>query len=264
MTEGEAWTAEVLAELRAARFTPLAWARFLARSFARARETRRTRPREHRQVLLLGAAGLAAWGGLALAGRPWLALAGAGWWLLVCLMVDWHLGMLDGLDRLGLANTLSLLRAGVVPVLPVLSPALLAAVLIPTGISDGIDGPIARARGETTRLGLWLDGGVDGFLLGAAAVGAARDGVLPVWAAALVIAKHALQWLVVAVAYFAGAEAPAREGFVSGKAPGLVLFAGLALAALHVPGAAVLVLVGVLGGLATFGLTVVRTAEAAR
>lgn len=141
---------------------------------------------------------------------------------------------------------LSILRAGVIPVLPVLPPALLAAVLIPAGVLDGLDGPIARAGGETTRLGHWLDGG----------------GVLPLWGAALVLTRHGLQWLVVAAAYFARARPPALDAVVHGKLPGLVLFVGLALAALHLPGSPALVVLGALGGLATFALTLLRSRPA--
>lgn len=262
MTAGEAWTRDVLHDLRARGYSPRAWTRFLAASFARARATRAERVREYRQTLLAGAAGLAAWGAVA-AIRPGLALAGAAWWLLVIAMVSWHLGMLEDdsgrpLHRLGLANLLSIGRAAVVPVLLVAPPALLAAILIPAGVTDGIDGPLARARGEATRLGVWLDGGVDACVLGAAAVGAARHGLLPWWAAALILGRHATQWLVLALVYFVRAAAPARNGFVSGRVPGLVLFAGLALAALRLPGAALLVSLGALGGFATFGITLVR------
>lgn len=264
MSEGEAWTAEQLAQLRASRYTPHAWLRLLACSFVRAREARAERRRAHRQTVAIGVVGVAAWIAVLAAGRPWLALAGALWWLLVALMIDWHLGMLeDPLGRrlagLGLANLLTIARAGVVPALVVASPALLAALLIPAGIADGIDGPLARARREQSRLGLSLDGGVDGLVIGAAAIGAARAGILPWWAAALALGRHLIQWLVVAAASFLHARAPARDGLVSGKIPGLVLFAGLALAALRVPSAPVLVLLGALGGLATFGLTITRS-----
>ena len=268
MTEGELWTEGLLAELRAARYTPPAWMRFLGRTFARASEIRAERRREHRQTLALGAAGVVAWGFVAVAGWPWIALAGALWWLLVAAMVDWHLGMLEDasghrLHGLGIANTLSILRAGLAPALLVASPAVLAALLVPAGITDVVDGPVARARGEETRLGHRLDGAVDGLILCAAAIGAARAGVLPWWAAALVLGRHALQWLVLAAAYFAHAKAPPRERFVSGKQPGLALFAGLVLAGLAVPGAVLLVAAGALGGLATFGLTIARSRPAA-
>jgi phosphatidylglycerophosphate synthase len=262
VTAGEAWARDLLEELRAHRYRRQAWVRFLAQSFARARATRSERAREHRQTLLVGAAGLVVWaavGGL----QPWLALAGTAWWLLAIAMVDWHLGMLEDesgrpLHRLGPANLLSLARAAVVPLVPVAAPALLAAILIPAGATDAIDGPLARARNEQTRLGAWLDGGGDVFLLSAAAVGAARHDLLPWWAAALVLGRYGLQALAVALAYFVRAQSPRRAASGSGRAPGLALFAGLALATLQLPLAAPLVALGALAGLAALTLTVVR------
>lgn len=262
MTAGQEWTREVLRELRAQRYRPTAWTRFLTSSFARARVTRAERAVGHRQVLRVGAAGVVAWTAVAVF-RPWLALAGAIWWTSALAMVDWHLGMLEDdagrpLHRLGLPNLLSLGRAAVVPALVVAQPGLLAALLIPAGLTDAVDGPLARSRGEQTRLGVWLDGGVDALVLSAAAIGAARHGLLPWWAAGLVLGRHVAQFVVVVLAYFVRATAPTRVGFVSGKAPGLVLFAGLALAALHLPAALPLFAAGAAGGIATFGVTLVR------
>jgi len=262
VSAGTDWTRELLRELRAQRYRPAAWARFLARSFARASATRRERRREHRQTLRAGAAGLAAWSAVA-PFRPWLAIAGALWWLLAVAMVDWHLGMLEDdcgrpLHRLGLANLLTLARVALVPALVAASPALLAALLAPAGASDVVDGPLARRRDEQTRLGAWLDGGGDGLVLSAAAVGAARHGLVPWWAAALVLARHGLQWLAVALAYFLRAEPPARDGVVAARTPGVVLFLGLALAALRLPLAAPLVAVGALAALGALARTVVR------
>jgi phosphatidylglycerophosphate synthase len=225
----------------------------------RARATRVERAREHRQTLLTGAAGLAVWA--AVAGiHPWLALAGTAWWLLAIAMVDWHLGMLEDesgqpLRRLGLPNLLSLARAAIVPVFLVAAPALLAAILILAGASDAIDGRLARARGEETRLGLWLDGGADALMLSAAAVGAARHDLLPWWAAALVLGWHSLQALAVALAYLLRARSPRRAASAWARVPGLVLFVGLALATLKLPLAGPLISVGALGALT---LTVAR------
>ena len=263
LAEGELWTREAVGDLRAAGFRPRAWRLFVAHSLARARLSRQDRPRAHRQTLGLAALGLAAWLVLALVGHPWLALVGATWWALVVVMLDWHLGMLEYVDGrrsvgLGVPNLLTLLRTAPVPVLPVLTPTLLLVALIIAGSADVLDGGIARFFGQETRLGAWLDGGVDGFVLGAAAVGAGRDGLLPWWAVAIVLARHALPWAVVATAWFAIAARPERSGVVSGKTPGAILFAGLVFACLRLPGASTLVTVGALGGLATFGLTLVR------
>jgi phosphatidylglycerophosphate synthase len=263
VTEGETWAEELLSELRAGRYRSRAWSRFLGESFARAHAVRRERRREHRQVLIVGAAGLTASVAVAPV-SPWLALAGALWALLVTAMLDWHLGMLEDNDgrplhRLGLPNLLTLVRAATLPALPVVPPVLLAMLLIPVGITDAIDGPLARRRGEETRLGAWLDGGVDTLVRSAAAVGAARHGLLPWWVAALVAGRYALSWLVVSLVYFVRARRPPRAGLFSSKAPGVLMFSGLALAALHLPGASTFVVAGAAAGLATFTLTAVRT-----
>ena len=257
MTEGEAWARELLTELQDGRFRPRAWLRFLRRSFERAAVRRRERGSEHRAALLLAAGGAAAWLAAGLAVLGWGAAAGAGWWLLVCLMLDWHLGMLerpDGrpLGRLGAANTLSLLRAGVAPALLLVPPVAAGALLFAAGVSDAADGPIARRRDEVTRLGFWLDGVVDTLVLGAAAIAAP----LPAWLVALVLVRFGLPWLAVGVAYFGRAQAPTREHAISGRFPGLVLLAGLVLALLGYPAGAWLVGTGALSGLGTFALTV--------
>jgi phosphatidylglycerophosphate synthase len=254
VTQGEAWARDLLEELHVHGYRPRAWARFLARSFARARATRAECAGEHRQTLLTGVVGLAVWAAVAVV-QPWLALAGTAWWLLAIAMVDWHLGMLeDGsgrpLGRLGPANLLSLARAAIVPVLLVAAPALLAALLLLAGATDAIDGRLARARGEETRLGLWLDGGADALLLSAAAVGAARHGLLPWWTAAFVLGWHSLQALAVALAYLRRAQSPRRAASTWARVPGLVLFAGLALATLKLPLAGPLVSLGALAALA--------------
>lgn len=262
MSDGEAWARELLRELRSGRYRLRSWTRFFARSFQRAHSVRNARRREHRQVLLVGAAGLAAWSAVA-AFRPWLALAGALWWLLVTAMLDWHLGMLED-DRgrpmhgLGLPNLLTLARAAVIPALPIVSPSLLVALLLPAGLSDAIDGPLARRRREETRLGVWLDGSVDTLVLSAAAVGAARHGLLPWWTAWLVVSRQAAPWLFVSLAYFIRAEAPQLRRVPSGKAAGLLLFGGIVVAALHLPWAVPLVVLGVAGVLATLAVTLVR------
>jgi cardiolipin synthase len=262
-TEGELWAEELLDELRRARFVPSAWLRFLSASFVRARHNRRRHARAHRQLLALAGVGLAACVSGAAPGRPLLATVAAGWWLLLLLMADWHLGMLerpDGrrLGGLGVANTLTLLRAAAVPLLPALAPIALGLAVLAAGLSDVADGWLARARAEASRFGAWLDGAVDGVLLSVAAVAAADDALVPSWVAALIVGRYLAPWLVIAGVYFASARAPSREGYVSGRAPGVVLVLGLALAALGVPGAAFVAAGGALGGLATFGATVVR------
>ena len=261
MTEGELWTLEVVAELRASRYGPRAWKRFVARSLARARLARHDHKRAHQQTLALAALGVAAWVAVALLGRPWLAVAGAAWWALVVLMLDWHLGMLEDARALGIPNLLSLARVAAVPALLVLPPTRLLVVLLVAGIADVLDGAIARAFGQATRLGAWLDGGVDGLVLGGAAIGAGLDGVLPWWAVALVVARHAVQWTVVAAVSLTASEPADVRRLVSGTIPGAVLFAGLALACLRLPGATAFVAAGSLGALATLLWAILRAVD---
>jgi phosphatidylglycerophosphate synthase len=263
LTDGERWASELLGDLRTARFRPHAWARFLRSSFARAKLRRLERPRLWLETIALLAVGTAAWAGIGASGRPGLALAGGLWWLGVCLMLDWHLGMVErpdgrALEGLGLPNLLCLLRAGLVPALPVLSPTALAVALTAAHATDILDGWLARSRDQVTRLGLWLDGAVDGIVLSVAAWALAGSGLLAKWAAGLVVARYAAPWLAVAMHYFARATAPSRAGHVSGRFPGFVALAGLVLAALGVTGGAELAGAGAVGGLATSALTLIR------
>ena len=265
MTEGERWAGELLAELRDARSAPAGWRRFLARSFERAAEQRRAHRRAHVQTVILGALGLTAWAAVALAGRPAVTVAGLAWWLLVVVMLDWHLGMVERADGsplpgIGAANAVTLGRAAVVPALPLLSPELTAAALAAAGASDMLDGWLARARDEVTRLGRWLDGAVDGFVLSVAATFLASDGLLAPWLAGLVAFRYAVPWLAIGATYFACAEPPPPAGHVSGRLPGAVLLAGLVLTALAVPGGPALTGVGALAGLGTVALTIGGTA----
>jgi phosphatidylglycerophosphate synthase len=264
VTEGERWARELLAELRAARFAPRAWRRFLARSLERADERRRERAREHRQALALGAHGLGAWSAVALAGAPWLAAAGAVWWVLTILMLDWHLGMLERRDgtplgTLGSANLFSLARIGAVPVLPALPPRLLAAALAAAAAADVLDGQLARTRDQDSRLGFWLDGIADALVLSSVAVLAAANGDLPAWAAAIVIARFAFPASAMTASYFLALE-PLPAELDRALIAGAALWIGLVVAVLDGPLGAELTALGAVGGLAAS----VATAHARR
>lgn len=77
--------------------------------------------------------------------RRWVAVS----WLLTVS----HLGMLEGRDTLGLANTLTLLRAN----LPALENRLGNAVPVVALVMDWLDGRISRATGTGTRFGRQAD-----------------------------------------------------------------------------------------------------------
>ena len=186
-------------------------------------------------------------------------------------MLWWHLGMVEGHHGerragLGAANALTLGRAWLVPALPLVAgePWAFAALVGAGAIADAADGPVARRRGEVTRLGSQTDGAVDACFALSAAWTAAAAGWLPAWAAALVTARYMLPPLLIAVAYFARAAAPPRDAFVPGRLPGAAVAAGLVLAAAEParPAAVALVVLGVAGGAVTAGVSVRRVARA--
>jgi len=67
---------------------------------------------------------------------------------------------------------------------------LLALVLAVAGLTDLVDGTIARRFDEPSTLGGGLDPVVDGVFLGAVAIGLALGGVFPLWLALVIIARY--------------------------------------------------------------------------
>ncbi|CAN0437671.1 unnamed protein product, partial [Phaeothamnion confervicola] len=196
-TEGELWARGALSDLRAARYSPRAWISFLARSFQRSAQDARRRPELARQSLVWGSLGALAWAG-AIALDP-RAAWGLAWWALVVAMLWTHIGMVEGLAAepragLGPATALTLLRAWLVPALPLAvgAPWLFATLFLAAAGADAIDGPLARRRGEVTRLGAQTDNAVDTALALSAAWTAAAAGWLPTWVALLVSARYLL------------------------------------------------------------------------
>jgi cardiolipin synthase (CMP-forming) len=97
----------------------------------------------------------------------------------------------------GLANQVSLARAYLAgPALAyTLVPGrlgLLAVVLAVAGLTDLVDGTIARRFDRPSTLGGGLDPVVDGVLLGAVAIGLGLGGVIPLWLAFVIIARYLL------------------------------------------------------------------------
>lgn len=97
----------------------------------------------------------------------------------------------------GIANQVTLARAYLAaPALAYsLSPGhlgLLAVVLAIAGLTDLVDGTIARRFGSYSTLGGGLDPVVDGVLLGAVAVGLVGSGIIPLWLAAVIVLRYLL------------------------------------------------------------------------
>ena len=123
------------------------------------------------------------------AGRPPGApLLEGGWVALVAVV---------GIFVPGLANQVSLARAYLAA--PALAYAtapgglgLLAVVLAVAGLTDLVDGTIARRFDRPSMFGGGLDPVVDGVLLGAVVIGLAMGGIFPAWLAAVIIARYLL------------------------------------------------------------------------
>jgi phosphatidylglycerophosphate synthase len=254
VTDGERWTRDALAELRAAGFRPRAWRRFVGASFDRAQEQRAASRSARSELGALTGSGLLAWAIVAVGGHPTLALVGAIWVAALGLMVDWHLGMLetpDGrrLHSLGIANLLTIGRGAVLPLVLVLDADGLVVALVALGLLDVADGAVARARDERTRLGAWLDGSIDTLAVLGLVVGAARVDAVSPWLVALVLGRLATPWVAIGLRSFRDAAPPAahtiRAGGWAARAPGLVASAGLVLALLGYRAGAALMVVGV-------------------
>lgn len=69
-------------------------------------------------------------------------------------------------------------------------------LLIASGISDWLDGKIARATGQISRLGQILDPIADRLYIAAALLGLALRGIIPWWLVGLLVARDVLLALV--------------------------------------------------------------------
>jgi phosphatidylglycerophosphate synthase len=237
LTAGELWTADALLELRRGRYRPDAWLRFVRDSLRRSSQTRRARPRLASQSRRWGLTGALAWLLACRATRdrhepPLPPIAGLAWWLTVWQMLDWHLGMAEGGDgrpraRLSNADAVTLVRFWLVPVLPAAasSPAALPAVILAGGVTDWLDGALARRDGRT-RLGRDLDSTADlAFVMAAALAGRRAGRITPLAFRALAVRQIA-GVVLAAVAMFGRARRPAIRARRWGAMPRI---AGLAL-----------------------------------
>ena len=169
-------TDELLAGLRAGRWRPAAWARFVALSAGRSAHQARRRPRALAEVTVLHAV-------LALvAGRR-----RRRWTLVSWLLAASHLGMLENRQSLGLPNAVTLLRANLAATggparwLPVAALA-----------SDLLDGRLARRMGSETAFGAQADSLADvafwtWFVLRHEPSRSVRIGALAAWAAPVAV-----------------------------------------------------------------------------
>ncbi len=109
--------------------------------------------------------------------------------------------------------------------------ALLALVVAIAGVTDLVDGTIARRFAHPSTLGGGLDPVVDGVLTGALAIGLAVGGTFPLWLALVVIARYLLPALAGGVLIATG-HRPELRHTVTGRVSTvliLVLLGGVCL-----------------------------------
>ncbi len=136
----------------------------------------------------------------------------------------------------GIANQVSLARAYLAAPAVAYSVSadrlgLLAVVLAIAGLTDLVDGTIARRFDKPSTLGGGLDPVVDGLLLGAVAIGLVIGGTIPSWLAAVIVARYLVP-AVVAMALISMGFKPELRHTVSGQistALIIVLVGGLCL-----------------------------------
>lgn len=218
LTDGEHWTREALSDLRRGGYRPAAWRRFLRASLDRSSDARRSRPALAAQARAWGLTGAGAWLAACRACRRIGVTArpapGLVWCLATWKMLDWHLGMVEGLDgsrrrRLCGADACTLTRVWLVPLVVAArtSPQALAGLIVAGGLSDALDGALAR-RGGPTRLGRDLDSIADLLFVTAAAGSARAAGRLPSAAALALGARCVLGGGGAVVATFAAGRRP--------------------------------------------------------
>jgi phosphatidylglycerophosphate synthase len=167
----------------------------------------------------------------AILGVGWTWLSGAPWPLAALFVVV----ALVGAFIPGAANHVSLARAYLA--VPAAQYAVhaqygqLAVVVALAGLTDLVDGTVARRFGSPTNFGGGLDPVVDGVFLGALAFGLALGGAFPLWLALVVLARYVLPALAGA-ALLAMGRRPELRHTLSGQVSttlNLVLLGGVAL-----------------------------------
>lgn len=134
-----------------------------------------------------------------------------------------HSSTRDARVLLSLPNLLGLVRIAVTPIIVALvllpfpgAGAVAFTLFAAAGISDILDGRIARARGTVSRLGVFMDLTADKVLVAGVMIALVEVGLLPTWLAALLIVREFVVQGVRAVAAASNLVMPAR-GLGKGK-----------------------------------------------
>ncbi len=183
-------------------------------------------------------------------GLLWFVVTRQAWWILAWFAIV----AVAAAFVPGAANQVSLARAYLAA--PALAFGLqqafgaTALVVALAGLSDLVDGTVARRFGQPSNFGGGLDPVVDGVFMGALVLGLSLGGAFPVWLAIVVIARYLLPALAGAVLLMAHRPVELRHtltGQVSTSlilvlVGGIVLFRALGLDASNVVTGAEIVL----------------------
>lgn len=138
------------------------------------------------------------------------------------------------------ANLLGLLRIGATPVVMALlllggpgAGSAASVVFSVAAATDFLDGRIARARGEVSPLGIFMDLVADKVLVAGVLIAMVAVELVPAWMAATIVIR---EFVVQSVRQLAAAENTVISAAALGKAKTLTTLAGLALLALGTEG----------------------------
>ncbi len=137
-------------------------------------------------------------------------------------------------QRLNLPNALTLLRILMIPafLIGIIYGQLFLALglFILAGLTDLLDGYLARRLGQKTTLGAYLDPVADKLLLTVAFIALGAVGALPAWLAVIAVSKDVFVSLGAGILYFSGGDARALPSFWGKAATFLQMFTvGMAL-----------------------------------
>lgn len=148
------------------------------------------------------------------------------------------------------ANLVSLIRICMTPLFLYLffsstdpSRVLVAVVFVLTGITDALDGYLARSRHEVSRLGKLIDPLADKLVMAAAFISLAIVGKLPLWLVFVLVGKELALVFGAAIYYFR--KDLVVSSSILGKSATVILYIGTTLVILGFEWAVSIVIVGV-------------------
>lgn len=123
------------------------------------------------------------------------------------------------------------------------SRILVAAVFVLTGITDALDGYLARSRGEVSRMGKLIDPLADKLVMTAAFISLAIVGRLPIWLVIILVGKELA--LILGAAVFFVRKDLVISASIWGKSATVILYIGITLVILGFQWAVSIVAAGV-------------------